>query len=135
MALPTLRPYYVTRQSQPRMERLLVRRHTHEADMKQRWKENARYFANSDMRSSKQEAWTSSQSFMDRWVLQIPKYVHVIIWRKLWCIYGFSMAAYETQGRVDEKKQILKERKEKLASLLTEERQMYEVRLKLVHVQ
>lgn len=45
------------------------------------------------------------------------------------------MAAYETQGRVDEKKQILKERKEKLASLLTEERQMYEVRLKLVHVQ
>lgn len=39
------------------------------------------------------------------------------------------MAAYESRGRVEEKKEILKKRREKLASLLEEERQMYEVSL------
>ena len=66
MALPTLRPYYITRQGQPRVERILARQQTREADRKQRWEENARYFANSEVRSSKQQAWTSSRSFMDR---------------------------------------------------------------------
>ncbi len=67
MALPTLRPYYVSsRRSQPQVERLMVKRRTHESDMKKRWEENSRYFANSDMRSYKQDAWTSDLSFMDR---------------------------------------------------------------------
>lgn len=37
------------------------------------------------------------------------------------------MAAYESQGKSEEKKQRLIERREKLASLLAEERDMYEV--------
>ena len=67
MALPTLRPYYMSsRKSLPQAERLFVKRRDHEADVKQRWEENSRYFANSDVRSIKQEAWTSNLSFMDR---------------------------------------------------------------------
>ena len=38
-----------------------------------------------------------------------------------------SMAAYESQGKTEEKRRRLMERREKLASLLAEERDMYEV--------
>lgn len=106
MALPTLRPYYMTRRSKPLTEKLIAQRRTQEADFKQKWEENSRYFANSDMRASKQEAWTSSQCFMD------------------------SMAAYESQGRMEEKKKGLSERRERLASLLAKEREMYEQEFK-----
>ena len=40
------------------------------------------------------------------------------------------MTAYESQGKSEEKKQRLIERREKLASLLAEERDMYEVSLR-----
>ena len=39
------------------------------------------------------------------------------------------MAAYESQGRMEEKKKGLSERRERLASLLAKEREMYEVSL------
>ena len=42
---------------------------------------------------------------------------------------SFSMAAYELQGRVEEKRKGLSERRERLASLLAKEREMYEVSL------
>lgn len=38
------------------------------------------------------------------------------------------MAAYESQGRTEEKKKRLVERRERLTALLSEERDMYEVR-------
>ena len=69
MALPTLRPYYMTRRGGAQSERLIVQRRTHEDDMKQRWTERSKYFHNSDVRSLKQEAWTSAKSFQDRYCI------------------------------------------------------------------
>ena len=43
------------------------------------------------------------------------------------------MAAYESRGKMDERIELLKERREKLASLLESERQLYEVRSPLFH--
>lgn len=39
------------------------------------------------------------------------------------------MAAYESQGKTEEKRKRLRERREKLASLLAREREIYEVGL------
>ena len=68
MALPTLPPYYVTRSSKVQVEQQMVARRAHEVDMKQKWSKHSQYFHDSDVRSSKQEAWTSSKSFQDRYV-------------------------------------------------------------------
>jgi len=67
MALPTLRPYYLTRRGGAQPERLIVQRRTHEDDLKQRWAERSKYFHNSEVQSLKQEAWTSAKSFQDRY--------------------------------------------------------------------
>ena len=40
----------------------------------------------------------------------------------------FSMAAYEAQGKAEKRGERLKERRDKLALLLAEEREMYEVK-------
>ena len=39
-----------------------------------------------------------------------------------------SMAAYEAQGKAERKSEKLKERRDKLAQLLADEREMYEVK-------
>ena len=67
MALPTLRPYYVSRGKAAQQERLIVRRRTQEDDRRQQWTDHYRYFTTSNIQVSKQEGWTSSKSFQDRW--------------------------------------------------------------------
>lgn len=94
MALPTLQPYYLTRRSKAgAAERLIVQRRTHESDTKQRWSEHSKYFHNSDVRSSKQEAWTSSKSFQDRLVVTLHKflvYIHICLLGVQLLISAFS---------------------------------------------
>ena len=68
MALPTLQSYYMTRKGRPQPERLIVQRRTHESDVKQKWTEHSRYFHSSEVQSLKQEAWTSTKSFQDRYM-------------------------------------------------------------------
>ena len=68
MALPTLQSYYMTRRGRAQPERLIVQRRTHESDVKQKWTEHSRYFHSSEVQSLKQEAWTSTKSFQDRYM-------------------------------------------------------------------
>lgn len=70
MALPTLQPYYITKRNIVAPERLMVRRRVQQDDFKQRWSENSRYFHQTDVEASKQNVWTSSKAFQERWVIQ-----------------------------------------------------------------
>ena len=71
MALPTLRPYYITRGNKIQTEQKIIARQTREADRQDRWSKHSRYFHDSDIKSSKQEA---CKSFHDRCV-----YVHILV--------------------------------------------------------
>ena len=65
MALPTLRPYYITRSSKVQTEQRMARQ-AHKSDVKQKWSQYSQYFHDSNIQSSKQQAWTSSKSFQNR---------------------------------------------------------------------
>lgn len=65
MALPTLRPYYITRSSKVQAEQRMARQ-AHESDIKQKWSQHSQYFRDSYIQSSKQQAWTSSKSVQNR---------------------------------------------------------------------
>ena len=75
MALPTLKPYYVTRAcsrgeggpDSVRVRRMAERRMQDE-ERYQQWSKNNRYFKTAEVNSQKQREWTSDTCFEDRWV-------------------------------------------------------------------
>lgn len=69
MALPTLQPYWL-RNYKNRNEGLLVRRTQFEAERREAWDNNARYFNRSNVETTKQRVWGSRESYEDRWDLQ-----------------------------------------------------------------
>ncbi|XP_062506158.1 trichoplein keratin filament-binding protein-like [Corticium candelabrum] len=104
MALPTLQPYYMTKRTNA--ESLIVRRRTHQDEVREKWGKHCHYFEREGVRSTKQKAWASQQS------------------------YDESMSAYSLQKRREEKEMRLRERRERLAKLLDNERSQYEMELK-----
>ncbi|XP_038054854.1 trichoplein keratin filament-binding protein-like [Patiria miniata] len=105
MALPTM-PAYWTARYKNIQERAMVQRRTHEADFRQQWGNNAQYFKNSDVKTTKQRAWTSDQSF------------------------HHSMDAYKKRDEGELLALRLSSRRHKLKQLLDEERERYAAELK-----
>ena len=66
MALPTLPSYWTSRYKNIH-ERAMVQRRNHEEDFREQWSHRADYFKNSEVQMTKQNAWTSDQSFHDRY--------------------------------------------------------------------
>ena len=89
MALPTLKPYYVTRAcsrggggpDSARVRRMAERRMQDE-ERYQQWSENNRYFKTTEVNSQKQREWTSDTCFEDRWVYMYIYMIHVHIMLK-----------------------------------------------------
>lgn len=65
MALPTLQPYWL-KNYKNRNEGLLVRRNQFEADRREAWDKNARYFDRSNVETTKQRVWGSRESYEER---------------------------------------------------------------------
>lgn len=65
MALPTLQPYWL-KNYKNRNEGLLVRRTQFEAERREAWDNNARYFNRSNVETTKQRVWGSRESYEDR---------------------------------------------------------------------
>ena len=66
MALPTLQPYWL-KNYKNRNEGLMVRRTQYEAERREAWDKNARYFDRSNVETTKQRVWGSRQSYEERW--------------------------------------------------------------------
>ncbi|PIK46686.1 putative trichoplein keratin filament-binding protein-like isoform X2 [Apostichopus japonicus] len=105
MALPTIPSYWSSRYRNIQ-ERAMVQRRTHEADFRETWSDRASYFNKSEVRTVKQNAWTSDRSFQD------------------------SMDAVKRQGEKDLKAMRLERRRSQLKRLLKKETDMYEAELK-----
>ena len=69
MALPTLQPLWM-KNYKSRSEGLLVRRTQHEADRREAWETNAKYFQRSNVEATKQRAWGSKISHQERYVYE-----------------------------------------------------------------
>ena len=65
MALPTMRGYWSTRKNI--YEQAIVSQRNREDDFRNKWSDTANYFKKSDVRAAKQNAWSSTQAFQDRW--------------------------------------------------------------------
>uniref|UniRef100_A0A4X2KIZ7 Trichoplein keratin filament-binding protein n=1 Tax=Vombatus ursinus TaxID=29139 RepID=A0A4X2KIZ7_VOMUR len=104
MALPTMPSCWPTRNRA--LERQIVRQREQEAQFRQQWDINSRYFREFDVWSSKQAQWSSRTC------------------------YQKSMQAYEQQKLKEEKKKSLAERQKRLCKLLSEERNQFTKELK-----
>lgn len=69
MALPTLQPFWL-KSYKNRNEGLLVRRNQFEADRREAWEKNARYFDRSNVETTKQRVWGSRESYQERYLLK-----------------------------------------------------------------
>lgn len=69
MALPTL-PFYWSRKRP--QDQKVARQREQEAQLRQQWEQNSRYFRTSDIHSSKQAQWSSETSYQRRQVLVCP---------------------------------------------------------------
>ena len=67
MALPNLPTSYTTRKNI--YEAAIVRRRTKEDDFHEKWDSAAKYFQREDVNVTKQNFWTSDQSFNERSIL------------------------------------------------------------------
>ncbi|XP_048582747.1 trichoplein keratin filament-binding protein [Nematostella vectensis] len=105
MALPTLQPYWM-KNYKSRSEGLMVRRNQNEADRRQAWDGNAKYFHRNEIEATKQRAWGSDSCFQE------------------------SMSALDTLYKKDHRKEKLEERRKKLAELLLQEKTEYEEQLR-----
>ncbi|XP_073257231.1 trichoplein keratin filament-binding protein-like [Porites lutea] len=108
MALPTLQPYWL-KNYKNRNEGLLVRRNQFEADRREAWDKNARYFDRSNVETTKQRVWGSRDSYEE------------------------SMQAVDNLFRKNEKEekiQRLEKRRKKLSEMLLKEKKEYEAELK-----
>ncbi|XP_015761761.1 PREDICTED: trichoplein keratin filament-binding protein-like [Acropora digitifera] len=108
MALPTLQPFWL-KSYKNRNEGLLVRRNQFEADRREAWEKNARYFDRSNVETTKQRVWGSRESYQE------------------------SMQALDGLFRENEKQEKLnklEKRRNKLSELLLKETKEYEAELK-----
>ena len=78
MALPTLQPYWM-KNYKNRSEGLLVRRTQHEADRREAWDSNAKYFQRSNVEATKQRAWGSKSSYEERSVRIHSSYSDILM--------------------------------------------------------
>ena len=65
MALPTMRGYWSSRKNQ--YEQAIVRSRNHEDDFRHQWQDNAKYFNKSNVYAAKQQAWSSTDDYQNRW--------------------------------------------------------------------
>lgn len=87
MALPHMPSLYTTRKNI--YEQAIVRRRTHENDMRDSWQGTARYFNTAEIHSSKDATWTSKATFDSRCV--------VFYWfAYLYCTSGFIFLLYRS---------------------------------------
>ncbi|XP_002734122.1 trichoplein keratin filament-binding protein-like [Saccoglossus kowalevskii] len=105
MALPTL-PAYWQMKYKNIQEKNIVQRRNHDHDFREKWAQNANYFHQSDVQTTKQRAWSSDSSFQD------------------------SMDAFKRKHESETKKIRLTERRRKLQQLIQSERDQYEAELK-----
>nr|XP_054748980.1 trichoplein keratin filament-binding protein-like [Lytechinus pictus] len=105
MALPTLPSYWTSRYKNIH-ERAMVQRRNHEEDFREQWSSRAEYFKTSEVQMTKQNAWTSDQSFHD------------------------SMDAFKAKHDKEVKARELKERRRRLRHLLDGERDELEAELR-----
>ena len=83
MALPTLQPYWM-KSYKNRSEGLMVRRQQNEADRRDMWDRNARYFDRSDVETTKQRAWGSKESYFERFVNSL--------WTWWWSLFSSNLS-------------------------------------------
>eukprot|EP00057_Strongylocentrotus_purpuratus_P024674 XP_011679148.1 PREDICTED: trichoplein keratin filament-binding protein [Strongylocentrotus purpuratus] len=105
MALPTLPSYWTSRYKNIH-ERAMVQRRNHEEDFREQWSSRAEYFKTSEVQMTKQNAWTSDQSFHD------------------------SMDAFKSKHDKEIRARELKERRRRLQHMLSEERSQLEAELR-----
>ncbi|XP_069850791.1 trichoplein keratin filament-binding protein [Dipodomys merriami] len=111
MALPTLPSYWCSRRLL-NQQVVRQRQREQEAQLRQQWEQNNRYFKMSDVCSSKQAEWSSKTS------------------------YQRSMHAYQREKMKEEKRKSLEARRDKLRQLILEEqdllaRELEELRLSM----
>lgn len=108
MALPTLQPYWL-KNYKNRNEGHLVRRTQFDAERREAWDNNARYFNRSNVETTKQRVWGSRESYED------------------------SMQALDglyKKNMKQDKQQRLEERRKRLSEMLLKETKEYEEELK-----
>lgn len=97
MALPTLPSYWSRKRP---LDQKVARQREQEAQLRQQWEQNSRYFRTSDIHSSKQAQWSSETS------------------------YQRSMHAYQREKMKEEKRMSLEARRERLRQLVLEEQDL-----------
>ncbi|CAH6778771.1 trichoplein keratin filament-binding protein [Phodopus roborovskii] len=97
MALPTLPSYWYSRRP---LDQKVARQREQEAQLRQQWEQNSRYFKTSDIHSFKQAEWSSQTS------------------------YQRSMHAYQREKMKEEKRMSLEARRERLRQLVLEEQDL-----------
>ncbi|EGW10611.1 Trichoplein keratin filament-binding protein [Cricetulus griseus] len=99
MALPTLPSYWLTRRP---LDKKVARQRQQEqeAQLRQQWEQNSRYFKTTDIHSSKLAEWSSKTS------------------------YQRSMNAYHREKMKEEKRMSLEARRERLRQLVLEEQDL-----------
>ncbi|XP_068422689.1 trichoplein keratin filament-binding protein [Clinocottus analis] len=106
MALPTLSSHLPNRTRVLAVQ--LARQREHDARCRQQWELHAQYFREQGVRSQRQAAWSSRQSYQQ------------------------SMSAYHKQRLEEEKKASLERRRNRLRAMLQEEQDRLEVELRNV---
>ncbi|XP_071946544.1 trichoplein keratin filament-binding protein-like isoform X2 [Antedon mediterranea] len=105
MALPTL-PAYWTQRYKNVQERTMVSRRQNEADYRDKWDNNAKYFQKRGVETLKQNGWMSERSFQG------------------------SMDTYRSRNAKEERAAKLQSRRERLKLLLRNEKDDYEAELR-----
>ncbi|XP_033102146.1 trichoplein keratin filament-binding protein-like [Anneissia japonica] len=105
MALPTM-PAYWTQRYKNIQERNMVSRRQNEADFRDKWDNNAKYFQKRGVEAVKQSGWMSERSFQS------------------------SMDTYRSRNASEEKAQKLQARRERLKILLQDEKDELEAELR-----
>ena len=65
MALPTTPKYWTSRKNI--YEQAIVRQRNQDFDFRQQWRETSDYFKKENVIATKQQAWSSGQSYQNKW--------------------------------------------------------------------
>lgn len=68
MSLPKLSPYFSSRGRGAEREMMLARKQNQEAQMRQKWVDHSKYLKTWGTLAERQNVWTSSQSYDDRYI-------------------------------------------------------------------
>ena len=65
MALPTMNGFWSSRKNV--YEQAIVHHRNREDDFRSQWKNTSNYFKTSNVRAAKQQAWSSTEAFQNKW--------------------------------------------------------------------